>query len=1195
MSLAASSPVAATTRKMTRNLPPGQQAAPTVKFDIGVGAIPFGAKDLKDAENIYGNFWKELRKTARDSTDYIQRQFREMRIATTGSSDKMYKDIRASLRDIQNSFKVRGAAVSDTWDDNWQNINKVAYDGLDYIGSQTNKMLKGLSEKHINFGLTAPKKEEKGKAGGGFIGKMGQRGRDVGLYPLGAGEAVLNWAHQRYIAPAVEAFYGHPFEATFDRVHAYHAGGKGDTAGFAPGGIVPIPGSPGEFIHKSILKDVVYLRDKYKLHISDGYAPTGHAASGEHPKGLAIDAGPGPGGSWDIVDQLAHWAEPTQNAPRKPFRWVGYDGDHNHGRGNHIHLSWAAGQTLGAVGDIVTSVARRIVSGPDGGYKTILQSAIDMVRKVANKFIEGKSSVVTTEGAENVPVGNVGAGAGPIFKFFKQHGFTDEQAAAWVGNFQQESGLNPAIVQPNGEGHGLAQWGHGRFDALVAFAKSHDKPWQDMGVQLAFVMHELAGAESAAYQAIKAAKSVLDATNAIGSKYERYGISGDRSGPAMDAYRKFAGKYDVGGEIPGSEGEPVPILAHAREWVLNPKQQGFLASLIGTGRDTLKAMLGFTGGPISFQGGGEIKRGTPTVKSTTKRLEDILADANQLDSFGKSLDSVRLVMRGINRLGPKIKNIGDIVDVATKEGGFLDNLRAAIERRFAAANLLLRRRQLTVGTGRVVRQAQDAVRVAEDALAQRRGERRPLTDERREIQKEFDAVESRRKKAKKGSELAKDLASQQILLQTRLDEANERVIQNTEDIFSAQEEVARAQEEAAQKRLDAFQAITDSIKDRYTKAGNVNERFRRVATALGNTEWLKQAADAQANLIGSNINDLIGQLHQARRLGYTEQAAQLEEDIADLYASATELAATALKDAADVIGNAATRRGAALDLFGRMADAMGLVGQGASAVIPGLGGVGGLGAMSRGQVAQGRIQSAIEERAGYAALLPTAQAQGNVGMVAELIDKINGLTVEIVELTKSERDARFAASAGAFDYATSINDLNKQLVEATDAVIGQTSSAELLRLANERQTLLADRTAEIQRELDEAIAAGDQQATQDLTKELLQNKIAVQQNTKAVNELVGAGSEPATYTSLAWQWFRTAFMTGTGGIMPQYTPPVMQEVGTIGPGGGTIASTNGNGGGTTINTSVEINEAGQPINATEVASTVVYAQATSTR
>jgi hypothetical protein len=52
---------------------------------------------------------------------------------------------------------------------------------------------------------------------------------------------------------------------------------------------------------------------------------------------------PGPGGSWNDIDRLARFAEPHQNQPRAPWRWVGYNGDANHGRGNHLHLSWRHG------------------------------------------------------------------------------------------------------------------------------------------------------------------------------------------------------------------------------------------------------------------------------------------------------------------------------------------------------------------------------------------------------------------------------------------------------------------------------------------------------------------------------------------------------------------------------------------------------------------------------------------------------------------------------------------------------------------------------------------------------------------------------------------------------------------------------------------------------------------------------------
>ncbi|MFL5844337.1 MAG: lytic murein transglycosylase [Solirubrobacteraceae bacterium] len=107
-----------------------------------------------------------------------------------------------------------------------------------------------------------------------------------------------------------------------------------------PAGLVPIPGQNGQTIDARILPDVISLIDTYHLTITAGYAATGHAADGEHPLGLALDIVPGPGGTWDDVDRLARWAEPVQNAPRPPFRWVGYDGDANHGRGNHLHLSW---------------------------------------------------------------------------------------------------------------------------------------------------------------------------------------------------------------------------------------------------------------------------------------------------------------------------------------------------------------------------------------------------------------------------------------------------------------------------------------------------------------------------------------------------------------------------------------------------------------------------------------------------------------------------------------------------------------------------------------------------------------------------------------------------------------------------------------------------------------------------------------
>ena len=116
------------------------------------------------------------------------------------------------------------------------------------------------------------------------------------------------------------------------------------------GRFVPIPGQSWARVDRRILPNVLYLIRRYHVRVGDGYATYGHEPRGEHPLGLAVDLYPGPGGSWRELGRLARWAEPRQNRPRPPFRWVGWNGDRNHGdprhcrvsRGcpPHLHLSW---------------------------------------------------------------------------------------------------------------------------------------------------------------------------------------------------------------------------------------------------------------------------------------------------------------------------------------------------------------------------------------------------------------------------------------------------------------------------------------------------------------------------------------------------------------------------------------------------------------------------------------------------------------------------------------------------------------------------------------------------------------------------------------------------------------------------------------------------------------------------------------
>jgi hypothetical protein len=130
---------------------------------------------------------------------------------------------------------------------------------------------------------------------------------------------------------------------------------------FARGKIVPlgasVPHAPGAMVDSRIVGDLEYLAATYPIYVEEGYAgPLAgvgqvgcrkcHVSHSDHYNGLAVDILPlfwdrrGCDSSWRPITRLAHWAEPRQNHPRLPFRWVGYNGDVDHGCGNHLHLSW---------------------------------------------------------------------------------------------------------------------------------------------------------------------------------------------------------------------------------------------------------------------------------------------------------------------------------------------------------------------------------------------------------------------------------------------------------------------------------------------------------------------------------------------------------------------------------------------------------------------------------------------------------------------------------------------------------------------------------------------------------------------------------------------------------------------------------------------------------------------------------------
>ena len=162
-----------------------------------------------------------------------------------------------------------------------------------------------------------------------------------------------------------------------------------------------------------------------------------------------------------------------------------------------------------------------------------------------------------------------------MWSFFKAKGLNDFGIAGLMGNLRAESGLNPKNLQnsyqnkightdetytisvDNGSytnfvhdsaGYGLAQWTFwSRKQNLLNFAKSTGKSIGDLDMQMEFAYKELSEGYKTVLNALKNAKSVLDASNAVLLHYENpedqsSAVQARRARYGQEYYDMFAGK-----------------------------------------------------------------------------------------------------------------------------------------------------------------------------------------------------------------------------------------------------------------------------------------------------------------------------------------------------------------------------------------------------------------------------------------------------------------------------------------------------------------------------------------------------------------------------------------------------------------------------------------------------------------------------
>lgn len=141
-----------------------------------------------------------------------------------------------------------------------------------------------------------------------------------------------------------------------------------------------------------------------------------------------------------------------------------------------------------------------------------------------------------------------GKGKEKVWKFLKAKGMSDDQAAAIMGNLEQESGLDPTAVNGESGAFGIAQWMGSRKAGLDAFAKKEGKKNTDLDVQLDYLWQEMQGSEKQNLGRFNKANSIGDATTFFANDFERMGADEAMMSTRISNAKAFKEKYGGGGK-----------------------------------------------------------------------------------------------------------------------------------------------------------------------------------------------------------------------------------------------------------------------------------------------------------------------------------------------------------------------------------------------------------------------------------------------------------------------------------------------------------------------------------------------------------------------------------------------------------------------------------------------------------------------
>ena len=183
-------------------------------------------------------------------------------------------------------------------------------------------------------------------------------------------------------------------------------------------------------------------------------------------------------------------------------------------------------------------------------YEQIEQRFTKAQETFRNRLDSSGGSIGEIGSRPDSPAGNK---AQLVWDILIAEGFSPEAAAGILGNLQQESNIDPTLLQSGGPGTGLAQWSRGgRWDngpnSLLAFAGSRGlDPWSAV-TQTRFMIYEMESViGSFDLPRFKKSKDIIESTVYFHDIYERSAdssafVSEVRGSYALNWYQALAGK-----------------------------------------------------------------------------------------------------------------------------------------------------------------------------------------------------------------------------------------------------------------------------------------------------------------------------------------------------------------------------------------------------------------------------------------------------------------------------------------------------------------------------------------------------------------------------------------------------------------------------------------------------------------------------